>query len=270
MDFKVDYHFHSWYSDGTMKPTELVRKYKDDGYDEISLTDHDGIDGVREALIAGEALGIQVVTGIEFSTNYFVEGETKPFDVHLLGYRFDLDNPKLQEKCKQLIEYRNSRNKVMLDTLNKMGYEITMEDLVDRPGQTYFGKPNFARALAKKGYVDNPKAAFKAGEFLESPEIKAIEKTKMKIDEAIELLKEAGGLSVLAHPMELMDDNRFKGKSKEFFFEHLFIYLKDLKKKGLKGLECYHPSADDGDSEKLVSFAEKLHLHITRGSDYHG
>ena len=74
MSYKVDYHMHSYYSDGTMKPTDLVRMYKEKDYDMISLTDHDGVDGIAEAMIAGEALQIKVIPGIEFSTGYDFDG----------------------------------------------------------------------------------------------------------------------------------------------------------------------------------------------------
>ena len=102
MEYKVDYHFHSTYSDGTKRPTELVKWYKNNGYDEIALTDHDGIDGVKEAKIAAEALGIQVISGVEISTNLKVDFKNKPIDVHVLGYRFDENNPELISKLRDL------------------------------------------------------------------------------------------------------------------------------------------------------------------------
>ena len=85
IDYKVEYHIHSYYSDGTMSPLELLRKYHDDEYNIISITDHDGIDGVKEALTAGEALLMQVVTGVEFYTEY------KNHEMHILGYKFEPD-----------------------------------------------------------------------------------------------------------------------------------------------------------------------------------
>lgn len=271
MNFKVDYHFHSWYSDGTMKPTELVKSYKERGYDEIALTDHDGVDGVAEAQIAGEALGIQVITGIELSSDGFVQGnEENPLDVHILGYRFDIDSPLLRDKCKELMDQRRVRNLKLLKVLNEMGIELEYEDLVQRKGQTYIGKPNFARALVNKGYIEKPLDAFAEGKFLESPKAKEVKKVKMSTEEAISLLLTAGGTPVLAHPMELMGQSTyFAVENKEEFFEKLEKYLIKLKKSGLKGLECYHPSATEEDSIVLVNLAEKYHLHVTMGSDFH-
>lgn len=262
MSYKVDFHVHSYYSDGTMKPTDLVREYKDREYDMISLTDHDGIDGVNEGIIAGDALKIKVVPGIELSTIYHNE-----ISIHMLGYYFDIDNEKLNMKLKEIREERKTRNEKLLQVLNQMGYEINYDDLILRPKQTYIGKPNFALALAKKGYITNPKEAFVEGTFLESKEVKKIKKKKIDTVEAIELIKDAGGICVMAHPMKI---EGLGDKGSDEFFMNLDQLVRNLKKAGLKGLECYHPSADEGNSLKLVALAEKYHLHITEGSDYHG
>lgn len=269
MEYKVDYHFHSCFSDGKLKPLELVKWYKDNGYDEIALTDHDGIDGIAEAKIAAEALGIQVISGIELSTNLYCDFKDDPLDVHLLGYRFDEDNDDLNAKLKELRQFRKIRNDKILEKLNEMGYNISYEDTLDRPKQTYVGKPNIARALLKKGYIENVLDAFEKGKFLESPEIKSIKKEKINTEEAIALVKGAGGTAVIAHPMEIFDEEEYFVE-KEDFFRWLEDRLKELKKVGLGGIECYHPSADDEDSKRLFEIAAKLKLHVTRGSDYHG
>lgn len=259
--YKVDYHIHSWYSDGTMKPTDLVRRYYDMEYDMISITDHDGIDGVQEALIAGEALKIKVISGVELA----VEHEGK--ELHLLGYQFDPENPALRAKLEELRQYRDERNEKMLAKLQEMGYALTMEDLKQRPGQTYIGKPNFARALAAKGYISSPSEAFAPGKLLDSPELKAISRKKISAEEAISLLKEAGGMAVLAHPMKI---RKLGLRGGEEFWENLDIMLRQLKKMGLSGMECIYPSHSEEEIIKLVNLAGKYHLHITEGSDYHG
>ncbi len=126
IEYKVDYHIHSYYSDGTMSPVELVRKYHDDEYNIISITDHDGIDGVKEALTAGEALLMQVVTGVEFST------EHNGCEMHLLGYKFDPDNEALNKKLAELKAERRERNQRLVNKLCEMGYELSMEELEKR------------------------------------------------------------------------------------------------------------------------------------------
>ena len=287
MEYKVDYHFHSTFSDGTKRPTELVKWYKNNGFDEIALTDHDGIDGIKEAKIEAEALGIQVISGVEISTNLSVDFKNKPIDVHVLGYRFDENNAELISKLKELRRFRAELNDLMIKKLNEMGYEISYEDILkctNRSNQTYIGKPNIADTLVNKGYIKNRNDAFEDGKFLESPEIKAIKKEQMNIADAIHLIKDAGGIAVIAHPMEIFEEEKYfvealvkcssnipkEDYGKQKFFKWLFEELKNLKRQGLGGLECYHPSASEEDSHNLVKIAEKLKLHITRGSDYHG
>ena len=261
MGYKVDYHVHSWCSDGTMKPTELVRKYHEEGYDIISITDHDGIDGIAEALIAGEALKIQVITGVELSADF--EG----INLHILGYKFDHENEELQEKMEELRGYRKERNEKILAALQNMGYDITMEDAKQRKGQKYIGKPNFARALVAKGYVGSVKEAFAEGVFLNAPEIRAIEKKKMTAEEAIKLIAQAGGMAVLAHPAKI---KKIGERGSEEYWKNFEELLRSLKKIGLKGLECFYPEHTEEEQLKFAVLAGKFHLHMTEGSDYHG
>lgn len=255
MSYKVDFHTHSYYSDGLMKPTDLVRMYKEREYDIIALTDHDGIDGVKEAEIAGEALKMQVVPGIELATSYDFDGHEIEF--HLLGYYIDIENEELNEKLKEIREHRRVRNEKLLAHLNELGYELTYEDLLERPKQNYIGKPNFERAMKQKGY--NPENMWDIFD--------EVEKQKISIEEGINLIKGAGGIAVLAHPMKT---RKIGEKDSEEFWNNLYTIVKDLKKKGLKGIECYHPSADNEQSMKLVQLSGKYHLHMTEGSDFHG
>lgn len=255
MSYKVDFHTHSYYSDGTMKPTDLVRMYKEKEYDIIALTDHDGVDGVAEAVIAGDALQIRVIPGIEFAASMDFEG--KELELHILGYYIDIENQPLRDKLKELLENRQERNEKLLELLNGLGYDLVWEDLLQRPGQTYVGKPNFARALKAKGY--------------EVPDMwdifDSVEKKKISARETMDLIKAAGGIAVLAHPMKI---KKIGEKGSEEFWQNLDTLIQKLKKEGMKGLECYHPSADHDQALKLITMAGKYHLHITEGSDFHG
>ena len=261
IEYKVDYHIHSYYSDGTMSPVELVRKYHDDEYNIISITDHDGIDGVKEAMTAGEALLMQVVTGVEFSTEY------QNHELHLLGYKFDLDNEALNNKLAELKAKRRERNERLVKKLCEMGYELSMEELEKSTPKGYVGKPVIARLMVKKGYIPDVAAAFEPGKIFESDEVKAIKRKKMNTVEAIELVNGAGGIAVLAHP------GKIKGlgeKGTPDYRENLDKLLRELKKEGLKGMECFHPSHSEEEALNFVNMAGKYHLHITEGSDYHG
>ncbi len=262
MALKMDLHMHSTCSDGTMRPVDLVKKYHADEYSVIALTDHDGIDGVKEAQVAGEALGITVYSGIEFGTK-LPDGP----ELHILGYRFDIENEALKKRLADILQARQDRNRRLLAVFQKMGYDIREEDLKQRPDQTYIGKPNFALALQKKGYINHPSEAFEPGKFLESEQALAVKKERISPQEAISLILGAGGIPVLAHPMKIKNIGE---KGSEEYFQHLSEILKILKKAGLKGLECFHPSATHDQALRLVDLAGKYHLHITQGSDYHG
>ncbi len=255
MSYKADFHVHSYYSDGIMKPTELVRMYKDKEYDVIALTDHDGVDGVPEALIAGEALKIQVIPGVEIGCGYDFGQER--LELHILGYYIDIENGELKEYLKKLKENREDRNRRLLKYLQELGYDLTAADLVERPGQTYIGKPTFARAMKKKGIApDNMWEIFDQ-----------TEKEKRSVFETIDIIRKAGGIAVLAHPMKI---KKLKNEGEACFWQNLEKIVVDLKKHGLKGMECYHPSASHDEALKLVVLAGKYHLHITEGSDFHG
>lgn len=260
--YKVDFHIHTHYSDGRATPVEIVKKAKELEYDMIAITDHDGVDGIKEALIAGETAEIKVVPGIELAT------ETEEgIGLHILGYYFDHENPHLKAVLAVLKERRDTRNRKLIGVLNDMGYEITMEDLENKQPNGFIGKPVIARVLEEKGYVSYFKDAFKKGQFLESDEAKAVKKEKIQASEAIELIKEAGGIAVLAHPIQTKGIGE---KGSDEFYEKLDSIIRTLKKQGLKGLECYHPDQNHEQTMKFIEMAEKYHLHITRGSDFHG
>lgn len=258
MESKIDLHIHTYYSDGTLSPTEMVKWGKQEKLDQMAITDHDGIDGIQEAMIAGEALDMVVIPGIEFSA-VTPEGVT----MHILGYYIDINNEELNKKLVTIKEKRKERNDRLIQALSDLGYPLDYEDIQKRGGKDYLGKPDFARALIHKGYVTEFSQAFEEGRFLLSEEIRRIRKEKISAKEAIELIVGAGGIPVLAHPMKVFG---LQGE----YFQALENLIGKLKEMGLKGMECYYPEHREEDTMKLVSIAEKYRLHITRGSDYHG
>lgn len=264
-----DYHLHTYYSDGSLSPTDIVKRAKDMELVEIAITDHDGIDGVKEAQIAGKDLDISVISGIELDTNFVYGGddEAKDLTLHILGYRIDIKNKALLAKLEVMKEARADRNARLLTVLENMGYPVDESDLYINEEQEYVGKPTIARALVKKGYISSPKEAFEEGKFLEAEEAKAVKKSKISSEEGIDLIKQAKGTAVLAHPMKI---KKIGERGSEEFYGNLDKILRSLKIAGLGGVECFHSSHTREEALRLVEYAEKYHLHVTTGSDYHG
>jgi predicted metal-dependent phosphoesterase TrpH len=258
MESNIDLHLHTYYSDGTLSPTEIIKWAKKGNLDQVAITDHDGIDGVQEAMIAGEALDIVVIPGIELSVD-----ESNGVGMHILGYRIDIFNEKLKMKLGDIKSKRKARNEKLMEAFSDLGYPLLYEDMKKKSNIDYLGKPDFARGLVKKGYINKFSEAFEKDKFLKSEKVKKIKKEKMSAKEAIELIEVAGGISVLAHPMKV------EGLVGEYYneLENLIVILKNY---GLKGLECFYPGHSEEETMKLVNLAEKYKLHMTKGSDYHG
>ena len=263
IDFKVDYHIHTCFSDGKLTPTQVIKKYKEEEYDIIAITDHDGIDGLNEAKIAGETIELKVVPGLELSA--VTENNVL---LHILGYNIEVGNSELNETMLLLKKWREERNKKLISLLNSKGYELTLEEIYDRKGNTYIGKPDIARMLVEKGYISNFKEAFdESNGVFNLKEIKELKKQKLDTKRAISLIKTAKGTPVLAHPMKIKGIGEIRS---EEFFDNLDKLVRELKLQGLKGIECFHPSANEEDEKRVLAIAEKYHLHITEGSDFHG
>ncbi len=262
----IDLHLHTFYSDGTLSPEELVRRASALGMKTIAVTDHDGINGLDEALYWGSKLGLEVIPGIEFST-IMPFGETEKYiSVHLLGYGFDRTDGPLREALEIIRKQRDERNIKLLEAIRSLGYDIDEKDLYRLPGRDYIGKPDFARALLRKGYISASYQAFEEGKYLRHPKARLIRREKISAKKAIELINNAGGYCVLAHPMKIKYPKEFtEGK-----FELLQTVLDTLISYGLKGMECSYSSHTAGEEEKLLEMAEKLGLIATSGSDFHG
>jgi predicted metal-dependent phosphoesterase TrpH len=258
----IDFHLHTYYSDGTMSPEELVIFAKESGVDTIAITDHDGMGGLAEGIDAGRRLGVHVIPGIELSTE-----DEEGIYMHILGYCFNRDNEALKSEVEMIRRKRVERNEKLLAALRGIGCKITREDLQLREGQDYIGKPTFALALVRKGYVASPKEAFKEGRFMRHEAVRSVHREKISAKKAIELIRGAGGIPVLAHPMKISHLIKEDG---EDFFEKLDEQLAKLKGWGLGGMECYYSSHLPDEIHQLVLLAGKHGLIITAGSDFHG
>lgn len=263
--YRVDLHTHSFYSDGTLSPEELMDWAVSQQLDQISLTDHDGIGGLPEAREAAMKRGIDFIPGIEFSAED-EDGST----MHILGYHIDGENKELNQAIFEIRENRRERNDRLFQGLKEMGYPLEWEDFDKKGDRNYLGKPDFARAMLKKGYIREFREAFEPGKLLGSPEIRKIRKKKIKAREAIRLILDAGGIPVLAHPMKVSGLKIGETVETQEYMEALEKLVIKLKSYGLKGLECLYPEHTPEETEALIGIAEKYKLHITSGSDYHG
>jgi predicted metal-dependent phosphoesterase TrpH len=263
----VDLHLHTNYSDGTLTPAKLVERAAKKGINIISVTDHDGINGIPEALEAGKKYGIRVIPGIELSCDLSnEEAGLKQGFVHILGYGIDIENDALNKAVAVIRRQREKRNANLANALKEIGYKISPEDLADTGGQDYLGKPNFALAMVKRGYIKTPKEAFTPGKYLRHPRVRSIRRKKIYAKDAISLIINAGGRAVLAHPLKIgcLDFGR-KG-----YWERLDSLLEILQRWGLFGMECYYSTHTPKEAEMLVLTANRRDLFITCGSDYHG
>lgn len=260
-----DLHLHTYYSDGTLSPAELVARAAARGVGRIAVTDHDGLDGLEEALEEGRLLGIEVVPGIEFSAD-LEEVSGVRGSVHILGHGIDVENRALADAVLEIRSQRQARNEALLAALEELGYPLEDGDLRQRPEQTYVGKPNFARAMAKRGYVGSPKEAFSPDRFLQHPNVRTIRREKIFAADAIRLIREAGGMPVLAHPRKI----RALEPDVPGFTERLASLLRYLQALGLQGLECRYSSHTEAQAKELESLAATLGLVATAGSDFHG
>ncbi len=258
----IDLHLHTYYSDGTMSPEELVLFAKESGVETIAITDHDGMGGLAEGMEAGTRLGVQVIPGIELSTD-----DDEGVYMHILGYCFDRENEALKNEVEWIRQKRAERNEKLLAALHQIGCKLSKEDLQLREGQDYIGKPTFALALMRKGYVASSKEAFKEGCFMRSDVVRSVHREKISARKAIGLIREAGGIPVLAHPMKI---SHLIKREDEDFFEKLDRQLAKLERWGLAGMECYYSSHLPRDTERLVCMAREHGLIITAGSDFHG
>jgi predicted metal-dependent phosphoesterase TrpH len=262
MSDKTDLHLHTYYSDGTQSPEQVVRWAHLQGLHTIAITDHDGIDGIEEATVAAKEFGIKVIPGIEISAQ-----TDEHIGLHILGYDIDTKNQLLRNACETMRKKRKIRNELLMKALNHLGYKLEWKDLDLRSGQDYLGKPQFAMAMVNKGYFKTPKDAFGLKGAFGSKEIRKIRKEKVSDAEAINIIQGAGGMAVLAHPAKI---SHIGEPGTPEFYSKLDNMLADLKLLGLGGLECVYPEHTDEQTIQFTIMAHRHGLKVTGGSDYHG
>jgi predicted metal-dependent phosphoesterase TrpH len=247
----IDLHIHSTYSDGVLRPAELVDLAKKQGLSAIAITDHDTADGTDEAIQRGFEKEIEVVSGIEISSWH---GETS---MHILGYGFRHDDEQFISRLRLLQQGRETRNVRIIENLNKLGIRVELEELLQYSEYGQTGRPHIARLLVDKGVTKTIDLAFK--HYLRRGAPAYSERFRFSAHDAIAMISEAGGIAVLAHPSSLDPSLR-----------SIPALLKDLCKEGLAGVEVYYPSHSPKAVKALLQMSEELGLIITGGSDFHG
>jgi predicted metal-dependent phosphoesterase TrpH len=248
----IDLHTHTNFSDGTDSPTQLINKALAAGISVLGLTDHDSISGWQEAITALRP-GISLVPGAEISCQ-----TPDGISVHILGLLFDSENLELMSTMQATRENRHGRMAKIVARLNEAGIEISMQDVLDQlaDGAT-LGRPHLADALVKKGVVASRDEAFT--QMLHNKSKYYVSHYSPLPEAAIKMIKAAGGVSVIAHPMA---SHRGRTISLETFGS--------LIDAGLDGVEVDHRDHSPDEKTQLIELAKQNNLVMTGASDYHG
>ncbi len=247
----IDLHNHTTASDGTDSPEELVGKAAALGLRAVGITDHDTAAGVTEALEAGDRLGVEVVPGIEVSSDY------RDNNVHILGYFIDPTSPALRPVLEWVSAERKARNEKITAMMAADGFDISMEQLRSAYPGAVLGRPHMAEYLMRKGYTASVQEGF--AKYLGEGKPYYLPKRRISVARAVEVIAAAGGVSVLAHPLQ------YRYPEKEVV--ELIEYAKAL---GIRALECYYSEHSTADQAWLLTLAERYGLGVSGGSDYHG
>ena len=245
----IDLHTHSVCSDGSMTPRELVAHAKKEGIAAIALSDHDCLDGIRDAMDEGKKLGVEVIPAIEFS----VVSDT---ETHILGYFIDPETDAMKDAMQRIFAAREYRARVTLEKLNELGLPITVEEVQRVAGGALLCRAHYARVLMDKGLVPSVKEAF--DKYLANGRPAYCGHQAITAEEAIDLIHKAGGIAFVAHLhlIRLSD-------------EELYAFLTRLKAAGLDGIEGYYTEYTPEMQEKFQRIARELGLQISGGTDFH-
>lgn len=244
--FGYDLHTHTTASDGTLSPADLVRYAREAGLAGVGITDHDTMGGVKAAEEEGEKLGIQVIPGIEIST------ECEGREVHILGYYCSAESPSLAGLLEELRAARRRRLERIVENLRRAGLDISLDRIVIAIGNEAVGRPHIARALVKLGFAPSVQKAFE--KYLVRGRPGYVPRYKIDPLVAVRCIREAGGVPVLAHPGLVGNDS----------------IIPPLVEAGLMGLEVWYPEHTAEQITCYKGMAESLGLVTTGGSDFHG
>ena len=254
---RIDLHIHSTASDGSLTPADIIDHAQKLNLAAIAITDHDSIDGSKEALQIGIPPSLNFLTGVEISAAHppFFPGSGS---FHILGYDIHLDDRDLNRALSNLQDARKNRNPEILSRLKKLGLQLSLEEVNQEVGTAQLGRPHIAYAMLKKGYVASIDEAF--DKYLGTKRPAYVDKERIECEQAIKIIRKAGGIPVLAHPALLNIENNQK----------LDALLQNLMKIGLAGIEVYYPEHSPQQIRQYTELARKHDLLMTGGTDFHG
>ena len=243
----ADLHLHTTASDGRLNPSQLIRSVAQRGLQVVAITDHDSTAGLEEAFQAATTFSaLTVIPGIELGTTI------PDTEVHLLGYWIDYENPDFQTTLAHFRQGREGRARSMVEKLAALGLPVEWERVVELAQGGAIGRPHIAHAMVERGYITELQEAFK--EYLGHNGLAYAEREKHTPQEAIQLLRQVGGVPVLAHPREV---------------EGLDDVLPELVEAGLMGMEVYYKEYLAEEVEALKRRAKASGLMALGGTDYH-
>ncbi len=249
MDY-ADFHTHSVHSDGTKTVEEIVTLCVEKNIKYLSLTDHDTMSGLDEATKLCKKNEITFINGIELTADF--NGE----EIHILAYDFNIDNIYLKNFLDKTVIVRNERNKKMLTKLSELGINLDINNL-SLTKDSIITRGDIANEIVNLGFAKDTNEAF--FKYLAKGKVAHIKKEAFSYIEVLELIKNMGAVSSLAHPsIYSFYNNSFKSS------------IKELKKRGLMAIECYHSSYNNSVTDTLLGYCNRLNLLKTGGSDYHG
>jgi 3',5'-nucleoside bisphosphate phosphatase len=248
----VDLHTHSTHSDGSASPEELIARAKAKSVRAVAITDHDTVSALAQARAAANRLDVEFVTGIEISAEY------SPGTMHILGYCIHDESVALNEKLEELKIAREKRNPEIARRLQSLGLDVEYDEVVRLAGNKVVGRPHFARVLVEKDYVKSIQEAF--DRYLKKGASAYVEKARLSPADSIELIHNAGGVAVLAHPYQLKLDS----------YDAANDLIGELASMGLDGIEAIYSRHTPSERAKYSEIAARHNLLVTGGSDYHG
>jgi len=249
----INLHIHTNASDGLYSPEETVQIFGKAGLKTISITDHDTVAGIENAILKGRELEIEVIPGVEIS----VEVGNKN-TCHLLGYYIDYNNKNLITTLKKISDDRFYRNNNILKKLKDFNINIEYSELETIAGKKEnIGRPHIAQAIINNGYYDDKQKIF--DDLLAKGKPAYVSRFRLGISEAVELIHNNNGIAVLAHPGD--------GYAS---YEDMIAIFKKLIRAGLDGIEAYYPRHTKGQINTYKTLALKNNLIITAGTDFHG